>query len=61
MDDCLFYHHGPDGVVPFLQNVRLFFESADEKRHGFVLLTATDPEILQSFQFFSRKSTVNFF
>lgn len=38
VDDGFFNHHRPDGVVPVVHYLRLFFEGADIKCHLLVLL-----------------------
>ena len=40
VNDGLFNHHRPDGVVPVMHHFRLFLEGADIKCHLFVLLTS---------------------
>ena len=40
VDDGFFNHYRPDGVVPVVHHLWLFFESADIKCHLLVLLTA---------------------
>ena len=40
VDDGLFNHNRPDGVVPVVHHLRLFLEGADIKDHLLVLLAS---------------------
>lgn len=40
VNDDLFNHHRPEGVIPVVHHFWLFLEGADIKRHLLVLLTA---------------------
>lgn len=54
VNNGLFNHHRPDGVVPVMHHFRLFLEATNIKCHLFVLLALGGAYALQPLQFRSR-------